>query len=167
MGTHFNSTNKYQDLLPAIYCGAEDHHVQLDRQTLLHCRYLQSCCCSVAQSRLTFCDSVDYRLPCPSPSPGACSTSCTIGWRYHPTMSASVVPFPYCLQSVPASRSFLMSSLFASGGQIIGASASVFPMNIQDRCPLEFLQNPIDFRVVQYTIQIITHHWKLEKNKGD
>jgi len=58
----------------------------------------------------------------------------SIGWRYHPTVSASVVPFPYCLQSFPASRSSLMSWLFASGGQIIGASASasVFPMNIQD-----------------------------------
>ena len=52
---------------------------------------------------------------------------------------ASVVPFSSHLQSFPASGSFLMSQLFPSGGQSIGvsASASVLPMNIQDRSPLE------------------------------
>ena len=50
-----------------------------------------------------------------------------------PTISASVIPFSSCLQSFPASGSFQMSQLFASGGQSIGvsASASVLPMNIQ------------------------------------
>ena len=50
----------------------------------------------------------------------------------------SVVPFSSCLQSFPTSRSFLMSQLFASGGQCIGttASASVLPMNIQVWFPL-------------------------------
>ena len=48
-----------------------------------------------------------------------------------------VSPFSSCLQSFPASRSFPMTQLFASGGQRIGvsASASVFPMNIQDLFP--------------------------------
>ena len=47
--------------------------------------------------------------------------------------SFSVVPFSSCLQSFPASGSILMSQLFTSSGQSIGASASVsaFPMNIQ------------------------------------
>ena len=36
----------------------------------------------------------------------------------------------------PASGSFQMSQFFASGGQSIGVSASVFPMNIQDCFPL-------------------------------
>ena len=47
-------------------------------------------------------------------------------------------PFSSCLQSFPASGSFLMSQLFISGGQNIGAStsASVFPMNIQGWFPL-------------------------------
>ena len=52
-----------------------------------------------------------------------------------PSISSSVIPFS-CFQSFPASGSFLMSRLFASGGQSIGASASVFPMNIQDWFPL-------------------------------
>ena len=71
------------------------------------------------------------RLPCPSPFPGACSNSCPLSQWGHPTISSSVVPFSSCLQSFPASGSFLMNWLFTSGGQSIGASASVFPMNIQ------------------------------------
>ena len=50
----------------------------------------------------------------------------------------SVVPFSSCPQSFPASGSFQMSQLFASGGQSIGVSAStsVLPMNTQDWSPL-------------------------------
>ena len=49
-----------------------------------------------------------------------------------------IVSFSSRLQSFPASGSFQMSQLFASGGQSIGvsASASVFPMNIQGWFPL-------------------------------
>ena len=57
------------------------------------------------------------RLSCPSTSPGACSNSCPMSWWCHPTISSSVIPFSSCLQSFPASRSFLMSQFFASGGQ--------------------------------------------------
>ena len=78
------------------------------------------------------------RLPCPSPIPGACSNSCPSSWRYHPTISSSVIPFSSCLQSFSASGSFPMSQFFASGGQSIGvlASTSVLPMNIEDWFPL-------------------------------
>ena len=75
------------------------------------------------------------RLPYPSPSPRACSNSCPLSQWRHPTISSSVIPFSSCLQSFPASGSFLMSWLFASGGQSIGAlvSAWVLPMNTQGR----------------------------------
>ena len=78
------------------------------------------------------------RLPCPSPSPRACSNSCLLSWWYHPTISSSIVPCSSCPQSFPASGSFLMSRLFAWGGQNTGASASVsvLPVNIQDWFPL-------------------------------
>ena len=78
------------------------------------------------------------RLPCPSPTSGAYSDSCPLSWGCHPTISSSVIPFCSCLQTFPASGSFPMSRFFASGGQRIGvsASASVFPMNIQDWFPL-------------------------------
>ena len=68
------------------------------------------------------------RLPCPSPTLGACSNSCPLNRWCHPTISSSVIPFS-CLQSFPASGSFLMSQILASGGQSIGALASVLPMN--------------------------------------
>ena len=56
----------------------------------------------------------------------------------HPTISSSVAPFSFCLQSFSASGSFPMSWLFGSGGQSIGASASasVIPANIQGWFPL-------------------------------
>ena len=96
--------------------------------------YHRPCCCSVAQSCSTLCDLMDTRLPCPLPTPGACSNSYPLSRWCHPTILSSVVPFSSCLQSFPASGSFLMSQLFASGGQSIGvsASASVLAVNIQD-----------------------------------
>ena len=96
-------------------------------------------------------------LPCPSPTPRACSNSCASHWWCHPTVSSSVIPFSSCLQYFPASESFPMSQFFwligvlywihqsgVSGvfywisGQSIGVSAStsVLPMNIQDWFPL-------------------------------
>ena len=77
-------------------------------------------------------------LPCPSVPPRVCSNSCPLSQWCLPTISSSVTPFPSCPQSFPASGCFLMSQLFASVGQSIGASASVsvLPMNIQDWFPL-------------------------------
>ena len=71
------------------------------------------------------------RLSCPSPTLGACPNSCPSSKWCHPTVSFSVVPSSSCLQSLPASGSFLMSQFFTSGGQSIGAlaSTSVLPMN--------------------------------------
>ena len=76
------------------------------------------------------------RLPYLSSTPGACSNSCPLSQWCHPTISSSVIPFFSCLQPFPASGSFPRSRLFPSGGQRIGASASVLPMNIQDWFPL-------------------------------
>ena len=102
---------------------------------------------SVAQSCPTLCDPMDYSMPgfpvlhhLPELAsklpelPNSCPLS---GWC-HPTISSSVIPFSSCFQSFPASGSFQMSQLFASGGQSIGASASasVLPVNIQDWFPL-------------------------------
>ena len=78
------------------------------------------------------------RPPCPTPTPRVYSNSCPLSQWCHPIISSSVVPFSSCLQSFPASGSFLMSRLFASVGQSTGASvsASVLPMNIQGWFPL-------------------------------
>jgi len=78
------------------------------------------------------------RIPSRSPSPEACSNSCSLSQWCHSTISSSVVPFSSCLQSSPISGSFLISQFFSSCGQRIGAlaSASVLHMNIQDWFPL-------------------------------
>ena len=80
------------------------------------------------------------RLPCPSPTPRACSNLCPLNRWCHPTITSSAVPFSSHLQSFPASGSFPMSQFFVSGGQSTGVSAStlVFPMNTQDWFPLEW-----------------------------
>ena len=71
------------------------------------------------------------RLPCLSPYPQVCSNSCPLSQWCHPTISFSVTRFSSCPQSFPASGSFPVSQLFASGGQRIRASASVLLVNIQ------------------------------------
>ena len=95
---------------------------------------------SVAQSCLTLQPHGPQhaRPPCPSPTPRVYPNSRPSSWWCHPTISSSVVPFSSHLQSFPSSGSFLMSELFASGGQSIGVSAStaILPMNIQDWSPL-------------------------------
>jgi len=81
------------------------------------------------------------RPSCPSPNPRVYSNSCPLSRWSHPTISSSAVPFSSHLQSFPASGSFQMSQLFASGAWSIGVSAStsVLPMNIQDWFPLDGL----------------------------
>ena len=73
------------------------------------------------------------RLPCLLPSTGVCLNLCPLNHWSSPIISSSVIPFSSCLPSFPASGSFLMSQLFSSGGQNIGASgsASVLPMSSQ------------------------------------
>ena len=84
------------------------------------------------------CEMEHSRLPCPSPTPRACSNSRPSSQWCHLTISSSAVPFFSCLQSFQASGSFPGSQFFPLDSQNIGvwASASVFPMNIQDCFPL-------------------------------
>ena len=88
--------------------------------------------------------------------------TCPLSWWCHPTISSSVIPFSSCLQSFPASGSFLMSQLFASGGQSIGASAlaSVLPTNIQGWFPLAFTKwsARFDLLAVQGTLKSLLQH---------
>ena len=93
-------------------------------------------CHSVVSSSLRPHGMQHNGLLCPSPSPGVCSNSCPLSQWCHPTISSSVIPFSSYPQSFPVLGSFLMSQLFASGGQSIGASASVLLMNIQGLFPL-------------------------------
>ena len=91
------------------------------------------------------------RLPCPSPTPGACSNSCPLSRRCHPTILSSVFPFS-CLQLFPAPGSFPTSQFFISGGQNIGvsASASVLPRNSG---LISFRMDWLDLLAVQETLK--------------
>ena len=95
--------------------------------------------------------------PCPSPTPGVHSNSSPLSQWCHPMISSSFMPFS-CPQSFPASGSFPMSQLFASGGQRIGvsASASVPPMNTQDWSPLEWTGWISAFFIVQLSHPYMT-----------
>ena len=112
--------------------------ITFGRQVLYHeCHLLSLFSLSVMSSSLWPCGLQHARLPRPSLSPQICSNSCPLSRWCHPTISSSVALFSSCPQFFPASRSFPMRQLFASGGQSIGASASVLPMNIQGWFPLE------------------------------
>ena len=77
--------------------------------------------CSVVSDSLQPHELQHTRPPCPSPTHGVYSNSCPLSQWCPSTISCSVVPF-FCPQSFPASGSFQMSQLFASGGQSIGVS---------------------------------------------
>ena len=120
--------------------------------------------CSVQFSHSVVSDSASpwmaaHRVPCPSPAPGVYPNSCPLSRWCHPTISSSVVPFSSCLQSFPASGSFPMSQLFASGSQSIGASASasVLPMNTQD-WSISFRMDWLDLLTVQGTLKSLLQH---------
>ena len=98
--------------------------------------FLLSFSCSVMSDSLRPHRLQHARLPCLSLSPRVCPNSRPLSQWCHPTISCSVIPFS-SPQSSPASGCFPVNQLFASGGQNIGASASVLPMNIQDWFPLE------------------------------
>ena len=97
-------------------------------------------CCSVIQSCPTLCSPRDCSTP-GFPVLHYLSEFAQIHIHWvgdaiqpsHPLLS---VTFSSCLQYFPASGSFPMSQLFTSGGQSIGASASVLPMSIQGWFPL-------------------------------
>ena len=63
--------------------------------------YMYHGCCLVMSDSLPPSKLQHTRLPCPSPSPRACCSSCPLSWWCHPTISSSVVPFSSCLQSLP------------------------------------------------------------------
>ena len=76
--------------------------------------------CSVVSDSLRPHETQHVRPPCPSPTPRVYPNSHPLSQRCHPTISSSIIPFPSCPQSFPASGSFQMSQLFKSGGQNTG-----------------------------------------------
>ena len=114
-------------------------------------------------------ESQHTRPPCPSPTPGVYPNSYSLSWWCHPTISSSVVPFSSCLQSCPASGSFPISQVSASGGQSIGVSASASPpMNTSNEHPelFSFRMDWLDLLAVQGTLKsLFQHHSINQKNQ--
>ena len=97
-------------------------------------------------------------LPCPSLSPGVHSDSCPLSQWCHPTISSFFTPVSSCPQSFPASGSFPMSQLFASGGQSIGVSASNISPSNEHPGLISFRMNWLDLLAVQRTLKSILQH---------
>ena len=98
------------------------------------------------------------RLPCPSPSHRVCSNSCSLSQWCHPATLSCVIPFSYCLQSFPASGSFPMSQLFASGGQSIGSfNFSINPSSEYSGL-ISFRIDWFDLLAAQRTIKSLLQH---------
>ena len=97
------------------------------------------------------------RPPCSSPTPGVYPNPCPLSRWCHPTISSSIVPFSSCFQSFPASGSFQMSQLFASGGQSIRVSASISPSNEHPGL-ISFRMDWLDLLAVQGTLKSLLQH---------
>ena len=97
------------------------------------------------------------RLPCLSPTPGACSNSCPLSRWCRPAVSSSVVPFFSCLQSFPASGSFPISQFFASGGQSVGLSDTASVLNEYSGL-ISFRMHWFDLLAGQGTLKSLLQH---------
>ena len=93
-----------------LVCDINESHLLSTKYVKMEKRNLMEnmcfiCCCSIAYSWPTLQPHglQHARLPCPSPPPGACSNSCLLRQRCHPTISSSAIPFSSCLRSFPAS----------------------------------------------------------------
>ena len=98
------------------------------------------------------------RPPCPSPAPRLYPNPCPLSQWCHPTISSSAVPFSSCPQSFPASRSFQMSQLSASGGQSTGSfSFNISPSN-EHPGPISLRMDWLDLLAVQGTLKSLLQH---------
>ena len=114
--------------------------------------------CSVISDSLKPHGLQHARLPCPSPTPRACSNSCPSSWGCHPTISSSVVPFSSYLQSFPESGSFPVSQFFTSGGHKYWSFS--FSISRSNEHPgLIFRVDWLDLLAVQGTLKnLLQHH---------
>ena len=103
-------------------------------------------------------ESQHTRTHCPSPTPGVYSNSCPLNRGCHPTTSSSVVHFPSCPQSFPASGSLQMRQLFASGGQSIGSFSFNISSSNERSGLISFMMDWLDLPAVQGTLKSLLQH---------
>ena len=121
--------NRFRTLWSRFYL---DHFLEASR-------WLKTASCSVAKSCLTLSNPMDWSMPVFPVLHYFLEFAQThvhwVGDAIQPSHPLSP-PSPPALKSFPASESFPMNQLFTSGGQSIGASASVLPIDIQGGFPL-------------------------------
>ena len=126
--------------------------------------YMLTTVSSVQFSRSVMSDSLwphelqHARPPCPSPTPGVHPNPCPLSQWCHPAISSPVIPFSSCPQSFPASGSFQMNQLFASGGQSIGVSTLHQSIQWTPRTDLSFKMEWLDLLAVQETLRSLLQH---------
>ena len=99
------------------------------------------------------------RPPCPSPTPRVYPNSCPLSRWCHPTISSSVIPFSFCLQSFPATGTFQISQLFAfRWPKYWSFSFNISPSNEHPGL-ISFRMNWLELLAVQGTLKnILQHH---------
>ena len=112
---------------------------------------------SVLSDSLQPCGLQHTRLPYPSPTPGACSNACPLSQWCHPSISSSAVPFSSCLQSFPASGSFLESVLHIRWPKYWTFIFSISPSNEYARL-ISFKTDWFDLLAVKGTFKSLLQH---------
>ena len=97
------------------------------------------------------------RVPCPSPTLGACSNSCVLSRWCHPTTLSSVIPFSSCLQFFPASGSFPISHLHIRWPKYCSFSFSISPANEYSEL-ISFRIDWFDLLEVQKTLTVLLYN---------
>ena len=97
------------------------------------------------------------RIPCPSPTPEACWSSCPSSQWCHPTISFSVIPFYSCLQYFPASGSFQMSQFCIRWPKYWSFSFSISLSNEYSGL-ISFRKDWLDLLAVQGTLKSLLQH---------
>ena len=106
--------HKYHTILRYMSLAIKFHR-SINEDNTYKSTFKKSCCCSVAQLCLILCDPMDCGTPGFSILHHLPEQTHPLSQWCHPIILSSVVPFSFGLQSFPASGSFLMSWLFASG----------------------------------------------------
>ena len=97
------------------------------------------------------------RPPCPSPTTGAGSNSCPSSRWCHPTISSSVVPFSFQLQSFPASGSFPETVLYTRGPNYWSFRFCICPSKEYSGL-ISFRIDSLDILAVQGTLKSLLQH---------
>ena len=118
--------------------------------------------CSVVSDSLWPHGLQHTRLPCPSPSPRACSNSCPSSQWCHPTISSSVIPFSSCLQSFPGSRSFPVSQFFAIRWPKYWSFSFSMSHSSEYSGLISFRMDWLDLLAVQETLKSLLQHHSLK-----